>query len=91
MASQDCSKLVEVMKAFPPDDRAGDLRNLDLNFDSLSIQRSFDVCWDTQKESLFFFKEDYPYTRRELLSVINSLYWCNPLANKREIFGGTII
>lgn len=37
------SNSVEVMEASPPDDRAGDLKNVDLNVDALSIQRSLGV------------------------------------------------
>ena len=40
------SNSVEVMEAFPAEDRAKDVRDLDLRHDSLPAQRSLGVFWD---------------------------------------------
>ena len=40
------SNSIEVMQAFPSEDRAKDIRDLDLNHDALPAQRSLGVCWD---------------------------------------------
>ena len=66
----------EVMEAFPPEDRATDLKDLDLDADSLPTQRSLGLNWDLQKDSFHFKASDEvkPFTRRGVLSTINSLY-----------------
>ena len=65
-----------VMNAFPPNDRAADLRDLDLNPDSAPIQRSLGVSWDIKSDSFTFTVTvgDKPFTKRGVLSIINSLY-----------------
>ncbi|PWA22445.1 hypothetical protein CCH79_00020932, partial [Gambusia affinis] len=66
----------EVMEAFPPSDRASDLKELDLDVDHLPMQRSLGLCWNLQTDCFHFSvsKEIKPYTRRGVLSTINSLY-----------------
>ncbi len=65
-----------VMNAFPPNDRAADLRDLDLNPDSAPIQRSLGVSWDIKSDSFTFTVTvgDKPFTKLGVLSIINSLY-----------------
>ena len=66
----------EVMEAFPPNDRATGLKDIDFDAESLPAQRSLGLNWDLQKDS-FHFKvsdETKPYTRRGVLSTTNSLY-----------------
>ena len=66
----------EVMKAFPKNDHAGSFKNLDLSHDALPMQQSLGVCWDIEMDT-FTFRVSHvekPYTKRGLLSVINSLY-----------------
>ncbi|XP_033119843.1 uncharacterized protein LOC117119135 [Anneissia japonica] len=66
----------KVMQAFPTNDHAGDLKDLDLNIDTPPIQRSLGVYWDL-KADVFTFRiaEDRkPFTKRGVLSEINSLY-----------------
>ncbi|XP_068717276.1 uncharacterized protein [Montipora capricornis] len=73
------SNSVEVMKAFPAEDRAKDVRDLDLRHDSLPAQRSLGVFWDLETDA-FTFKvslPEKPFTRRGVLSIVNSVY--NPL------------
>ena len=70
------SNSVEVMEAFPTEDRGKDIRNLDLRRDSLPAQRSLGVYWDLNSDT-FTFKvslPDKPYTRRGVLAIINSIY-----------------
>lgn len=70
------SNSIEVMEAFVAADRAKDIRDLDLNNDSLPAQRSLGVCWDLEKD-MFTFRVVLPqksFTRRGVLSVVNSVY-----------------
>ena len=43
-----------VTQAFPVEDRASDLRNLDLHRDVVPIQRSLGVFWDPQADAFTF-------------------------------------
>lgn len=55
---------LEVMCAFPPDDLAKGLKDLDLSIVSLPIQRSLGVSWDVT-EDVFTFpvtSVEKPYT-----------------------------
>jgi hypothetical protein len=66
----------DVMEALPAEDRANDVRDLDLRRDVLPTQRSLGVHWDLQSDS-FTFKvtiPERPFTRRGILSVVNSIY-----------------
>ena len=65
-----------VTRAFPVEDRAVDLCNLDLSHANALIQRSLGVSWDL-KTDMFTFKvsiDNKSFTKRGVLSVINSLY-----------------
>jgi len=66
----------EVMTAFPNEDLAKGLKNLDLQKDDLPIQRSLGLRWELMSDSFCFdiLPADKPYTRRGVLSVINSIY-----------------
>ena len=70
------SNLPEVTQAFPIEDRVADLPDLDLSKDTIPAQRSLGVLWDISANS-FTFKANVgakPFTRRGVLSVVNSLY-----------------
>lgn len=70
------SNSVEVMEALPADDRAKDVKDLDLRKDTLPSQRTLGVQWNLQEDK-FTFKvsiPDKPFTRRGVLSVVNSIY-----------------
>ena len=70
------SNSVEVMEAFSNEDRGKDSRNLDLRHDSLPPQQSLGVYWNLEQE-IFTFKVDLPekpFTRRGVLSIVNSIY-----------------
>ena len=64
------------MEAFPPEDHASGLHNLDFNKGPVPMQRSLGVYWDLQSDSFTFqvLLEEKPFTRRGVLSVTNSLY-----------------
>ncbi len=64
------------MRAFPSEDYANSLKELDLGVNSLPIQRSLDLLWNLDADCFNFHvqNDQRPYTRRGLLSVINSLY-----------------
>ncbi len=70
------SNKLEVTRAFSEEDRATDLRNLDLHDDIIPVQRSLGVSWDLQNDALTFqvVDEEKPFTRRGVLSTTNSLY-----------------
>ncbi|XP_032401557.1 uncharacterized protein LOC116707960 [Xiphophorus hellerii] len=66
----------EVMEAFPAEDRANDLKDLDLSSDVLPEQRRLGLNWNLESDA-FVFKIDQvekPFTRRGVLSVVNSVY-----------------
>ncbi|XP_057705305.1 uncharacterized protein LOC130923571 [Corythoichthys intestinalis] len=66
----------EVLEAFPAQDHAKDLKDLDFEADSIPMQRSLGILWDIKRDC-FTFKtsgETKPFTRRGVLSTINSLY-----------------
>jgi len=66
----------EVMQAFPVGDIAKDLHDLDLSTDGLPAQRSLGVYWELEKDSFTFrlSGDEKPFTRRGVLSTINSVY-----------------
>ena len=66
----------EVLEAFPEDDRAKGLKNLDLNQNSLPMERALGVQWCVETDS-FQFRidlQDKPLTRRGILSTVSSVY-----------------
>lgn len=66
----------EVMEAFPCEDHATDLKDLDLAADSLPVQRSLGLHWDLDSDCFTYRvqEERKPFTRRGVLSTVNSLY-----------------
>ena len=70
------SNSVTVMQAFPPEDRAAGLKDLGLDDGALPMQRSLGLCWDIDSDT-FTFKvavSGKPFTRRGVLSTVNSLF-----------------
>lgn len=65
-----------VMKAFPPEDQAKGIKDLDLTKETLPSQRSLGLCWEMESDTFTFqiTKAERPFTRRGVLSVVNSLY-----------------
>ena len=67
---------VKVMETFPAEDRAKDVRDLDLCHNSLPAQRLLALFWDLETDA-FTFKVsllENQFTRREVLSIVNSVY-----------------
>lgn len=71
-----CGLWKSVMKAFPTDDRATTLQDLDLSHDVLPTQRSLGVSWNLKDDTFIFNVKltEKPFTRRGVLSIINSIY-----------------
>jgi len=71
--ASNCS---QVMEAFPTEDRAKDLKDLDLGVDPLPVQRSLGLCWNLQSDSFTYnvSNEAKPFKHRGVLSTVNSLY-----------------
>lgn len=65
-----------VLQQFVNDDLSKDLKHLDFGCDTLPVQRSLGVSWDTETDSIIFqvSKDLKPFTRRGVLSTINSLF-----------------
>lgn len=68
-----------VIEGFPYQDRSKNVNSLDLFVDDLPIQRSLGLFWNMRTDTFMFQIEDdqKPFTRRGVLSTVNSLY--NPL------------
>lgn len=65
----------EVTEAFPCEDPATDLKDLDLAVDSLLVQRSLGLHWDLDSDCFSYRVQDErkPFTQRGVLSTVNSL------------------
>ena len=70
------SNCKEVLETLPPEDRAKDLKDLDLRHDALPIQRSLGTYWCIESDTLGFRIElkDKPLSRRGILSTVSSVY-----------------
>ena len=70
------SNSVKVMEAFPADDRGKGVRDLDLRRDSRPAQHSLGVFWNLESDCFTFqvTLPDKPFTRRGVLSTVNSIY-----------------
>ena len=66
----------ELMAAFPKDDLAKDLKNLDLSTEDLPTQHSLGIRWDLSHDCFTFqiATEDKPATRRGMLSIVNRIF-----------------
>lgn len=66
----------KVLNSFETNDLAKNFKDLDLGIATLPVQRSLGLLWNTETDE-FIFKVhlvEKPYTRRGLLSTINSIY-----------------
>lgn len=65
-----------VMEALPVEDRAKDLKDLDIGADPLPVHRSLGLCWNLESDSFTYLvsTDTKPFTRRGVLSTVNSLY-----------------
>ena len=66
----------EVMEAFPTEDRAKALKDLDLDVDPAPIQRSLGLHWELKRDIFTFQVSDAekPFTRRGVLATVNSIF-----------------
>ena len=64
------------MEAIPAEDHAKSVKDLDLCHNVLPAQRSLGVHWDIEKDHFTFHVSlsEKPFTRRGVLSTINSMY-----------------
>ena len=81
----------ELLAQFPPNQRAKSLKDLDLTKDELPVQRTLGLSWDLEEDSFFFnvSEEHKPYTKRGMLSTINSLFdpvsFLSPITIQRKV------
>ena len=70
------SNSVTVMEALPAEDRAKSVNDLDPRCDIQPTQRSLGVYWDIEKDRFIFrvSLQEKPFTRRGVLSIVNSVY-----------------
>ena len=66
----------KVMEAFSTSDLAKNIKSLDLDSDPLPVQRSLGISWCLESDTFTFqvSKEQRPFTKRGVLSTVNSLY-----------------
>ncbi|XP_062422700.1 uncharacterized protein LOC119214058 [Pungitius pungitius] len=76
MLHKIASNRTEVMNAFPAEERAKDIKDLDLSTDDLPVQRSLGVSWNIMSDTFTFHVPEgkKPFTRRGVLSTVNSLF-----------------
>lgn len=65
-----------MLEKFDTNDLSSNLKNLDIGSDELPMQRSLGLSWDTFADTIKFqlSSEPRPYTRRGVLSMINSVF-----------------
>lgn len=70
------SNSTKVMKAFPTEDLAIGLKDVDFYTEFPPMQRSLGVCWDIEEDTFAFrvSQIEKPYTKMGVLSTINSLF-----------------
>ncbi|XP_034005864.1 uncharacterized protein LOC117497939 [Trematomus bernacchii] len=70
------SNSARVMEAFPLEERTSDFKDLDLGADPLPLQRSLGISWELNNDSFTFkvSQDIKPFTRRGILSTVNSLF-----------------
>ena len=65
-----------VLETIPIEDHAKSLKDLDLKFDSLPIERALGMLWNVENDTLEFkiTLEDKPLTHRGILATVSSIY-----------------
>ncbi|XP_035257600.1 uncharacterized protein LOC118218934 [Anguilla anguilla] len=65
-----------VLAHIPKEDRAHEVRELDLDRDKLSIERALGLLWSVEDDMFKFniIVKDKPHTRRNMLSIVSSIY-----------------
>ena len=66
----------EVLNAFPPEHRAPAVKDLDLNLNSLPMDRALGIHWDMEADTFNLVVSDksHPETRKGVLSSIATIY-----------------
>ena len=66
----------KVLQSVPEEDRAKEIKGLDLGQDKLPVERALGVCWCIESDTLQFRIQlkDQPCTRRGILATISSVY-----------------
>ncbi|KAL7880597.1 hypothetical protein SRHO_G00028510 [Serrasalmus rhombeus] len=66
----------EVLSSLPENERAKEIKNLDLDRDKLPMERALGVDWCIESDSFKFriFVKNMPVTRRGILSIVSSIY-----------------
>ncbi|KAL3975057.1 hypothetical protein ACER0C_023683 [Sarotherodon galilaeus] len=66
----------KVLMSIPEEHRANEVKDLDLRHDTLPVERTLGVQWNTETDTFTYTirLQDKPMTRRGILSVINSIY-----------------
>ena len=66
----------EVIHSIPTEDRADDIRNLDLDQDFLPVESALGVQWCIENDSFNFriTLKDKPFTKRGILSTVSSIF-----------------
>lgn len=65
-----------VLSAIPEEDKAKEMKTLDLDKDKLPMERALGLQWSVENDA-FMFKitvKERPHTRRGMLSVVSSVY-----------------
>ena len=70
------SNCPSVLEAFPLEDHAKGLQNMNFDDGATFIQRSLGLCWDLKYDIFTFNVADTerPFTRRGVLATVNSLF-----------------
>ena len=65
-----------VLNSVPAEERAKEVKNLDLDTDNLPVERALGMRWDVESDTFFFMitPKQQSLTRRSILSVLNSVY-----------------
>lgn len=70
------SNVQEVLDAFPPDDLGKDIKDFSIGDDDNLVQHSLGLAWNLSSDCFIFQKPDadVPFTRRGILSKVNSIF-----------------
>lgn len=70
------SNSAAVVAEFPPEDLANSIKDLDFATDNVPVQRSLGISWNIVTDAFTFQvqQDDKPFTRRGVLSTINSIF-----------------
>lgn len=66
----------DVLESIPPSERATNVKDMDLTFDDLPLERALGIQWDVESDCFKFSVslKEQPATRRGILSTVASLY-----------------